>query len=147
MDHLQQTAEFLRKQLSEVELKIKTFDDENILTLTDIETLFSDMDKSKKWKIYIQGGVIGNILSILDECYDSYVEYIESEYPDKDPILFVGKYRSKLWTEFQILVLKKLLSPKDFDIHFDFEDTAGGCDEIAWDAGLDILKGLVLSIN
>ena len=53
MEHLIKTAEFLRKQLSDVELKIQTFYDEKVPSLKETELIFSDMSKSNKWKKYI----------------------------------------------------------------------------------------------
>ncbi len=143
MEHLKLTAEFLRKQLADVEQKIQSFHDEKVMSLNEIESIIADMDKSKKWKKYIDGGVVGNIISILDECYNCYVEFIETDFPDKDPKLILGKFQSKLWTEFKIKVIKNLISPKEFDESYDFEDTATGCDEIAWNAGSDVLKELL----
>ena len=73
------------------------------------------------------------------------MEYIETDFPGKDPKSILGKFQSKLWTEFQIKVIKNLINPKEFDENYDFEDTASGCDEIAWDAGSEVVKELVLS--
>ena len=142
MEHLKSIADFLRKQLEETEKKIQLLKETEPLSRKEIRLRISDMDTNIKWKNFVlkSYGVVDNILDILDDCFESFQEHIEEEYPNKNVFLIIGKQRSKTWQEFQIKVIKKLLDPSNYDDQYDFEDTANGCDEVAWDAAITVIK-------
>ena len=142
-------AEFLRKQLLDVQAEIALLTENKVVKTTsvfDIQAEVEKMSKSVSWKKYMDTGVVDNIVRILDESYDPYVECIRTEYPDKKPSSIIGKYGSDEWAKFQLLTIKRLINPKDFDPEYDFEDTACGCDEVAWDAGLEVIQELVQKV-
>ena len=142
-------AVFLRKQLADVEAEILLLTKNEVIKTApafDINAEVGKMSKSAKWKKYMATGVVDNITSILDECYAFYVDSIKTDYPDKKPSSIIGTYRSDEWVKFQFLTIKKLINPKDFEEEDDFEDTASGCDEIACDAGYEVIKELAQKV-
>jgi len=134
MEDLLNVADFLRKQLEEVERKMKD------LSVQEMKRCIAEKDSDAKWKDFVLKpfGVIDNIISILDDCYDSLFDMVK-EYSEKDPNLVLGTLNSTTWKNFQLCVLTKLLDPKKYDESYDFEDTASGCDEIVWSVAYDIL--------
>jgi hypothetical protein len=158
MDHLKATAEFLRKQLAEIEEKIRTFDDKPpvsiekvptkiVMSIEEMRDKIAEMDPDPKWKAFVETpyGVVDNIVSILDDCYYPFVDSIQEMNCDKKAVSIIGKPKSKEWQEFQLRVIRKLLDPKDYDEDYDFEDTANGCDEVAWDEGVAVIEEIVKS--
>jgi len=129
----------LRKQLYEIEAKIAELTP--TLPIIDLKAEVLAMSDTKEWKDFINNGVVKNITNILDGCYDSYIECIEEEYPNIKPNDLIGKFGSKKWLSFQLKTIKKLLNP--LDMNEDFSDTAGGCDEEAWDAGFDVIRKMI----
>jgi hypothetical protein len=142
-------AELLRKQLAELDSEILLLTAENnkvvkpVTQTVNIQSEIENMGKSAGWKSYMSTGVVENIEGILDECYYPYVDSIKENYPDIKPYSIIGKYKSNEWSNFKLLTIKKLLNPKDFDLDYDYGDTANGCDEVAWDAGSEIIEELV----
>jgi hypothetical protein len=134
MEDLLNVAEFLRKQLEEVERKMKD------LNVQEMKRLVAEKDTDPKWKDFVLKpfGVIDNIISILDDTYDSLFDMVK-EYSEKDPNLVLGHLNSTTWKNFQLCVINTLLDPKKYDESYDFEDTASGCDEVVWSAAYDIL--------
>jgi len=128
----------LRKELAKVEAKIAE------LTSTpqpkiDVKAEVLNMSDNKEWKDFIiNKRVIENITDILDECYEPYLECIQEEFPNVKPKDFIGKFGSNKWLNFQVETIKELL--KSLCMEDDFSDTAGGCDEVAWDAGFDVIR-------
>jgi len=100
-----------------------------------------ELDSDSKWKAFVtkKYGVVDNILNILEICYEHYAEYIKEEIPSKSVLTILGKKHSQEWNEFQFCVIQKLLNPKDYNVEYDYEDTAGGCDEVVWDTGRKII--------
>jgi hypothetical protein len=130
----------LHKQLDKIKSEIAELTSNppiNIPTI-DIKAEVLTMSDNKEWKEFIiKRRVIENITSILNMCYHSYLEFIQEDFPTKNPIDLIGRFGSNKWLNFQLLTIKKLLVDNPDD---DFLDTAGGCDEVAWDAGLDIIQ-------
>jgi hypothetical protein len=96
------------------------------------------------WKRVLSHGLHKNIKGILEECRDTFLEeeMIEDASPDeirevlKDWDAFCNKVYMHLKENGSFLT-------GDEDIFQDFEDTAGGCDEITWDAACDVIKKMV----
>jgi hypothetical protein len=109
----------------------------------DLKEMVAELDPDLKWKAFVlKTDVVDNIVNILEECYEPYLDFILESHADANlekAYSIIGKKHSKQWEEFQFCVIKKLLDPKDYDEEYDFEDTAGGCDEVAWDAGCEVI--------
>jgi hypothetical protein len=144
MDFTKEVEE-LRKRLEGLEQKIS--DSQNSISIADMRARVAEMDPDPKWKAFVLQpyGVVDNIVGLLDDSHEFFLEAVTEDAEDmvlarKQALSILGKTRTKLWFEFQLSVIKKLLDPKDYDEEYNFEDTAGGCDEVAWDAGYDLLK-------
>jgi hypothetical protein len=141
MENLQATAALLRKQLAEIEAKmVELAPKPPQVSVFDLHKEVLNISKTRKWKDFVNNGVVDNITEILDECYDPYVDFINEDLPGKKPVDIIGELGSEKWLKFQFEVIKTLISPSEMDE--DFSDTAGGCDEIAWDAGMDVIRKL-----
>lgn len=146
MQHLQEVATILRKQLAEIETKIAELTPKpepvvsETMTIDEMRQKVANMYKNKRWTTFVltSYGVVDNIVNLLDDCYHPFIEFIKDEMPEKSYVSIIGTLNSKTWQKFQLKVIKQLISPKNMDDSFD--DTAGGCDEIAWDAGCDVIK-------
>ena len=141
MENLQEVEQMLKSQLADVQNKIANLKPKP--TIDDMRQTVASWYECKKWKKFVskEYGVVDNIVDILDDCYEPFVDSIEEEFPDKDPKSIIGKFKSAEWREFQLKVITKLINPSKMD---DFEDTANGCDEIAWDAGLEVINEVTL---
>ncbi len=128
----------LKNQLADVQTKIANLKPKP--TIDDMRQTVTDWHECKKWKKFVskEYGVVDNIVDILDDSYDLYVECIEESFPEKDPKSIIGKFKSAEWRQFQLKVIAELINPSKMGD--DFEDTANGCDEIAWNAGLKVIK-------
>lgn len=94
------------------------------------------------WKTAVENGLVENVQQILEECYDSYLENMGAEFVAKAKQR-MGKLSSLKWQLFTLDVIAHLKTDGSFDREkeFDcFDDTAGGCDEITWDAGIAVIN-------
>lgn len=140
MDALQETANYLRKQLAEIETQIAIAKPPAAgMSMQEMKVIIADWNESQEWKdsILTDYGVVDNIVDILDECYYPFVDAIREDYPGTSASSVLGSFKSTEWRMFQIRVMKRLLDPLDFS---DFSDTADGCDETAWNEGLAEIK-------
>lgn len=130
----------LKSQLADVQNKIANLKPKP--TIDDMRLTVASWHKCKKWQNFASDayGVVDNIVNILDDCYESFTETIEEEFPGKDPKSIIGKFKSFEWRNFQLKVIADLISPTKMEDNFG--DTANGCDEIAWDAGLEVIRTL-----
>jgi hypothetical protein len=95
------------------------------------------------WKKFVnKGGVIPNVFRILEDCYPS----LRSKDSNEDGFVAaraLGGRDSLKWQEFKLRVIHYLTLHGSFHKEGggfdDFEDTAGGCDEITWDAACYLL--------
>jgi hypothetical protein len=113
----------------------------------EVISLASEKSKAFKagWrKLVMQDGVVENVFGILEECYDSLRAKDRNEGGWKAARELGGRDTAK-WQEFKLNVVRRLYekgsfgSPEEEGGFHDFEDTASGCDEIAWDAACDLL--------
>jgi hypothetical protein len=96
------------------------------------------------WKTAVENGLLENVQQILHECYDSYLEDMDAEFVAKAKQR-MGKFKSLTRQLFTLDVIAHLKNDdsfyredtKDFDC---FDDTAGGCDELTWDAGMAVIN-------
>lgn len=139
MENLQKSLRELRKQVAEIEAQIIELTPKPEPKI-DVKAEVLKMSDEKLWKTYIETGVVENIIDLLDGCYVSYIECIQVDYPTIKPKDLIGKFGSNKWLNFQLETIKRLLNPSNIDMDEDFFDTAGGCDEVAWDAGFDVIR-------
>jgi hypothetical protein len=98
------------------------------------------------WKMAIERGLVDNVQGILGECAE-YLCDVEDHGADFAAVAKtrLGKKGSLVRQEFTLLLIKYLHRrgsfhnehTRDFD---DFEDTAGGCDEITQDAAMYLIE-------
>ena len=136
MDNLRTIATFLRKQLAEIELEMKKLEGDR-MSMDEMRQKVADMHPTFEWKMVVMRkyGPVDNIVEILNACYSS---FLDDDYGKIKAI--IGELNSRKWQGFQLKVIAKLLRPGH--ITDDFDDTANGCDEIVWDAGLEVIKEL-----
>ena len=95
-------------------------------------------------KLVTQRHLVENVFGILEECYSSLRTKNSNEEGWKAARELGGRDTFK-WQEFKLRVIQHLYKNGSFgdekEGFQDFEDTAGGCDEITWDAACDLLKG------
>jgi len=135
----------LEKQLWELENPIETrplSDAEMKKRAIAIETRTA---MKAEWKKAVNDGLLDNVQSIVNECHGS---WRSSVCGGSEKIITavkkLGKIDSLPWQLFTLQIIKNLHDKGSFwceEGHFDtYEDTAGGCDEIVWDAGCEILE-------
>jgi hypothetical protein len=137
MENLKALEATLKLQLAEVQNKIYNLKPKP--TIDEMRHTVASWYECKKWKKFVtkEYAVVDNIVDILDDNYHPYIECIEYEFPEKDPESIIGKFKSAEWRKFQLKVIAKLIDPSKMGD--DFEDTANGCDEITWNAGLEVI--------
>lgn len=82
-----------------------------------------------------------NVSAILATCYDAFFDLPNPRKTRK----IIGDLNSPTWHSFTEKVIAHLKKNGCFDPHPSgyidtFEDTAGGCDEITWDAACEIIE-------
>jgi hypothetical protein len=170
IEHWKAIREYHETQLSYAYKMLRKFEDTGEMYLTEAEMnarltqaemknrilAFETRDYYKPlWKKAIDQHLLENIQSILNmHTYDEYLvlhcmnprkeENNKSEKIKK----YLGPFGGLKWQLFILKVIELLYSNGSFRIRdeeeeagFDtFEDTAGGCDEITWDAGALIIE-------
>jgi hypothetical protein len=102
--HLQARLHELRKELAEVEAKIAEFAPK--VSIINFKAEVLNMSDTKEWKDFMNTGVVENILRILDESYNSYIDCMEEEFPNIKPTDFIGKFGSSKWLKWTHLTLE-----------------------------------------
>lgn len=150
MTDWKEIAEYHRKQMEIAEQKIK----DNILTSSEFDKMVIGIETRSAykpmWRRAIKDGLIQNVSSILEECY----EYLLSSDMDTKFIAkakkMMGRIDSLKWQLFTLEVIKYLHKNDSFndeDHSIDtFEDTAGGCDEITQDAAIAVIENSSYSL-
>jgi len=126
--------------------------EEQLLNLSAVHALVAKMasDDSKKdkadWNKLIKRGVIENVQGILMDCYSS-LRAKDSNPDGWKAARELGGRDTVKWQQFGLRVIQKLYEQRAFGVGSsendgldDFEDTAGGCDEITWDAAVELLE-------
>jgi len=130
----------LEKQLWELENPVET------RPLSDAEMKKRAIDIENRtamkhgWKKAIADGLLENVQSLVDECHGP---WRSKNNGTAEAAKKLGKVGSLPWQLFTLEIIKNIHSEGTFwrDDHLDlFDDTAGGCDEIVWNAGSEILK-------
>ena len=96
-------------------------------------------------KLVTNRGMVENVFGILEECYPSL--RTKSSNPEGwKAARELGGRQTLKWQSFKLRVIEHLYkkgsfgSPDEEGGFQDFEDTAGGCDEVAWDAACYLLE-------
>ena len=170
IEHWKAIREYHETQLSYAYKMLRKFEDTGEMYLTEAEMnarltqaemknrilAFETRDYYKPlWKKAIDQHLLENIQSILNK--NSYDEYVvlhcmnprkEDNKKSEKIKKYLGPFSGLKWQLFILKVIELLYSNGSFRIRdeeeeagFDtFEDTAGGCDEITWDAGALIIE-------
>ena len=142
MESLKNTAALLRKQLADIQAKISEIEGKPVVYIRD---KVSNMRSSKKWKEFVNKyGVVENVISLMEMSYDSFHENIDADGDKVTAIL--GELGSDQWNKFIVKVFRHMVKEGTFDKdgeYESFEDTANGCDEILWDASVEVLENLL----
>jgi hypothetical protein len=135
-----QQLAILEKQLWELENPVET------RPLSDAEmkkraiAIENRTAMKAEWKRAVDAGLLDNVQSLVDQCHGP---WRSKENGLVAAVKKLGKVGSKPWQLFTLEIIKNLHDKGSFwrGDHLDlFDDTAGGCDEIVWDAGSEILK-------
>jgi hypothetical protein len=170
IEHWKAIREYHETQLSYAYKMLRKFEDTGEMYLTEAEMnarltqaemknrilAFETRDYYKPlWEKAIDQGLLENIQYILNK--NSYDEYLdlhcmnprkEDNKKSEKIKKYLGPFGGLKWQLFILKVIELLYSNGSFRIRdeeeeagFDtFEDTAGGCDEITWDAGALIIE-------
>lgn len=101
-------------------------------------------NRHRAWRKAFAAGIIENVTSILEDCHAA-LRSSSSNENWRHARVVVGLHNSPQWHEFVFKVFEKLIKSGFFEPHesdniFTCEDTAGGCDEVIWDAACDLTK-------
>ena len=151
------SAQLLKAQTMLDEFEKNGEPKEKTLTQAEMEERMIEFETRKaykhSWKKVVEE-LLENVQGILNE--DTYYSYLEVEVADnataeekreakeksKKIKAYLGPFNGLKWQLFVLKIIKKLHDDGSFyqDGRFDnFEDTAGGCDEVAWFAGVEII--------
>jgi hypothetical protein len=140
-------AEYHKKQLeiAEQNMEYHTSEFEKRVIALETRTAYKS-----KWKMAIEDGLIQNVQRILENCYDSFLneDEMDTEFVEKAKMK-IGEIDSPEWQIFTLEVIDYLCKKRTYineDGSIDnFEDTAGGCDEVIWYIAEDIIQETVCS--
>ena len=142
-------AKFHEEQLVIAKKKVQEMESvEEYLTIAEMKkrviALETRADYKLDWEIAVENGLLENVQEILYECYDNYLEDMGAEFVAKAKKR-MGKLGSLKWQLFTLDVIAHLKNDDSFyrDDTYDFDcfdDTAGGCDEITWNAGMAVIE-------
>ena len=154
MDEWKAIAEYHKKQLAIAEQKVKELSAQPDLisnvefTKRVTEMMTGNQKRLWSWEKAIEIGLIENVCQILDDCYVNYIDPSNDEEFAAKAKEVLGPFGSRKWQLFMLKVFEDLVKNdcfiQDYDTIDTFEDTAGGCDEITWDVGYNIIKETIL---
>ena len=127
-----------------------TTDDQTLLTKTQLrqEVIKLELRTAMKysWKRFVNNrNVVENVFAILEDCYTS-LRLKDSNPEGWEAARALGGRDTFKWQEFKLRVIAYLYNKGSFGYeaaeqgYDDFEDTAGGCDEITWYAACFLLE-------
>jgi hypothetical protein len=97
-----------------------------------------------EWKKIIERGMVDNVERILEECHEYFCSDFECDSVINQSLLTLGPSSGAKWKKFCVRVIQYLKVNGSFGTPEegldDFEDTAGGCDEITQDAAIYLLE-------
>ena len=128
-DYHEHQLALARKKLEEIDPSFQKKKYVDLETeLLELATTKNITKKDRKLlQKHINDGLIDNINNLLLECRNVWALDYKKKIPDIE------------WNNFVMKVLEKLFSSL-YDDHLGaFDDTAGGCDEVVWEAGCEVL--------
>jgi hypothetical protein len=153
IDELRRTVAFHREALSKAEAALRDLEEPpetrpmtKAVMMARAIAIENRTAFKLHWKMAIERGLVENVQSILDECADYFCDAGDH---GADFVAVaktrLGKADSLQRQEFTLLLIKYLHrsssfhceETRDFD---DFEDTAGGCDEVTQDAAMYLIE-------
>ena len=138
-------AEYHKKQLEIAEQKMH---EQAVEFKKKVIALETQNAYKSKWKKVIEDNLIHNIQRILENCYDAFLNEDEmgTEFVEKAKMK-IGEINSPEWQMFTLDIIECVCKKRTYineDGSIDnFEDTAGGCDEVIWYIAEDIIQGKV----
>ena len=153
MDEWKAIAEYHKKQLVIAEQKVRELSAQpDLISKAEFTKRVTEMmtrnQKLGLWEEAIEIGLVENVCQILDDCYVNYIDPTDDEEFAAKAKEVLGPFGSRKWQLFMLKVFEDLVKNDCFiqeDGTIDtFEDTAGGCDEITWDVGYNIIKETTL---
>ena len=142
INELRRDIETHKEAINKIETQLRELRDTRRNRVIAMETRTIYMSK---WKDAVNSGLVENIQDILDDCYEGFICENEhrSDFVEATKKRF-GIKGSVQWQEFCILVIQYLRVQDSFideDGYIDnYEDTAGGCDEIVYEAAVDLIE-------
>jgi hypothetical protein len=133
----------LEKQLWELENPVETRPLSDAEMKKRVLAFETRLAYKSPWKKAVNEGLLDNVQSLVNECYGQW--RIKESYDSEKIVTAAKKLGAKgslPWQLFTLQIIKRLHGKGNFwhGTYFDtYEDTAGGCDEIVWNAGCDIL--------
>ena len=119
---------------------------ENLLTKNQVREEVIKMETrtawKSTWKRAVNDGLVENVFSILEDSYSSLRLKGNNETSWKEALALGGRDTLK-WQKFKMRVIHYLHGQGNFNNNGEidtFEDTAGGCDEITWNAAIYLLE-------
>jgi hypothetical protein len=152
LDAWKALVKFHEAQLAMAKSKVQELeavDSEEELTDSEMKKRVIAIETRKaykpSWKKAVNDGLLLNVQGILHDCYKPYLirrdmgdEFVEAAKKK------MGKKNSLQWQLFTMEVIQHLWKKGSFireEGRFNtYEDTADGCDEITWDAGIEVIK-------
>jgi hypothetical protein len=113
------------------------------LTHKKLKAKVLTLSTSNNWKVAVEEGrLVRNVQVILEQCYDPLLD-LDNHDARARVKERIGEKNSDTWDQFVFSVIENLqkkgkFDEKDGSINT-FEDTAGGCDEIAWYAAVEVV--------
>lgn len=129
---------------------VRPTDEKTLLTKTQLRQEVIKLERrtayKSSWKRFVNNrNVVENVFGILEECYPSL--RVKDRNPEGwNAARALGGRDTFKWQEFKLRVVSYLYNNGSFGYeaaeqgYDDFEDTAGGCDEVAWDAACFLLE-------
>jgi hypothetical protein len=151
--------EALEKQLFELENPVETRPLSDAEMKKRVIALETRNAYKSSWKKAVEDGLLSNVHFIM--CEDTYYSYLEVDVDNdateeekraaketsKKRKAYLGPFGGLKWQLFLLQIIKNLHEEGSFVDEsggFDtFEDTAGGCDEVLWQEGCEILEAAV----
>jgi hypothetical protein len=134
-------------ELAKAEAKIHEIEQQKSLNINALVLKMAANDSKKykaAWKKLIECDMVRNVERILEDCYDAFHLELDHGTDACKAFLALGPSGSAKWQEFCVRVIHYLKVHGSFGSLEEgldtFEDTAGGCDEITWDAAIYLLE-------
>jgi hypothetical protein len=145
-DNIKKMVEYHRAELDKATAAIKVYEFEFVERVVALADGLSPASKREWKRVVVKEDLVENVLSILADCYTSLQDpkCVDDEDLAEIAKERMGELRSLKWKEFGFCVIQYLWEKGSFgnmEEGFDnFEDTAGGTEEITWDAALYLIE-------